>query len=108
MTSANQIADELQLLGGTLNRLHAALEAGEAIDLSPLESRVGSLCAGVATLGPAAGGKLRPKLLSLLDDFDSLTRVLETGLEDLKQQLGDTSDRRQAASAYGKSPGPER
>jgi hypothetical protein len=108
MTGADRIADELQLLSGTLNRLHAAFETGETIDLAPIESRVGSLCAGVAALGPAEGGKLRPRLLSLLDDFDSLTRVLEAGLEDLKQQLGDASERRQAVSAYGKPPGPQR
>ena len=112
MTATDQLGQDLKGLGTALARAEAEVAAGNLIDLTPLEARVGELCARLSGLSPAQAETLRPRMLALFDDFDRLTRTIETNLEEVRHALGGTTSRKRAIGAYGKTagagPGPDR
>ncbi|MEE8507267.1 MAG: hypothetical protein V3S40_13740 [Kiloniellales bacterium] len=108
MNTARTISEDLQIIGGSVARAQAEVETGQVIDLSPLETEVEILCSRVQQLPADEGQSFRPRLLTLIDEFGRLARTIEQKLKELKGTLGETSDRRQAISAYGKNMGPKK
>ena len=105
MTATAQLSHDLKGLGTALARAEAEVAAGNLVDLTPLEAHVGELCARLSGLSPAEAETLRPRMLALFDDFDRLTRTLETTLEEVRGALGGTTSRKRAIGAYGKTAG---
>ncbi|MFQ5774576.1 MAG: hypothetical protein ACE5GS_08675 [Kiloniellaceae bacterium] len=111
MSATAELGKDLDAVGAVLLRARAELDAGHAIDLSPLEERVNGLCARLKTLPADEGSALRPRVLALIDDFGHLARTIEARLEELRQDLGGAAGRVKALNAYGKtsrSPGSSR
>ena len=63
-------------LARTICVARVLVEHGRTIDLAGLDRGVGLLCAKALDLQPAAGRNVRPHLLSLLAQADSLTEAL--------------------------------
>jgi len=108
MSQSNGLGGLVQALSGVVVRARGELDSGNLVDLTAIETCVSELCAQAATLSPADGRDLRPRLLSLMDDFEHLSKAIESRLGELKRELGDTAGRQNALRAYGKTPGPER
>ena len=108
MNTARPISEDLQIIGGSVARAQAEVEAGQVIDLRPLETEVEILCSRVQQLSADEGQAFRPRFLTLIDEFGRLARTIEQKLQELKGTLGENSDRRQAISAYGKNMGPKK
>jgi hypothetical protein len=108
MSGAPGLGNLVEALSNVIMRARSELDSGNLVDLTAIEVGVNELCAQATTLSPSDGRTLRPRLLSLMDDFAHLSKAIEGRLEDLKRELGDTSGRQNALRAYGKAPGPSR
>jgi len=108
MSGAPGLGNLVEALSNVILRARSELDSGNLVDLTAIEVGVNELCAQATTLSPSDGRTLRPRLLSLMDDFAHLSKAIELRLDDLKRELGDTSDRQNALRAYGKAPGPSR
>ena len=95
-------------LSNVIVRARSELDSGNLVDMASIEAGVSELCAQANTLSPSDGRTLRPRLLSLMDDFAHLSKAIEARLDDLKRELGESSGRQNALRAYGKTPGPSR
>ena len=107
MTAAGQIDEELALVTATVARANDEIAKGGVIDLSALETRVAELCTRLADMPRPEAGLQRGALIALLDDLAALQRKVEIGLEALAGELGETSKRRSALSAYNGGRGGE-
>ena len=105
MNATEQLGQDLKGLGTALARAEAEVAAGNLIDLGPLEGCVADLCGRLSGLSSEDAESLRPRMLALFDDFDRLTRAIESRLEEVKGALGGTTSRKRAIGAYGKTAG---
>ena len=103
--SHDEAQEAIQSLIGRAGAARAALRRGETVALSELESRVASLCQAMAAMPDPTARGLMPRLMALLEEVDALRQQLRAGLAILKDQIGDSSERRRAHKAYGR---PER
>jgi hypothetical protein len=108
MSGAPGLGNLVEALSNVIMRARSELDSGNLVDLTAIEVGVNELCAQATTLSPSDGRTLRPRLLSLMDDFEHLSKAIEGRLDDLKRELGDTSGRQNALRAYGKAPEPSR
>ena len=108
MSGAQGLGGMVEALSNVIVRARTELDSGNLIDMTAIEAGVGELCAQATTLSPSDGRILRPRLLSLMDEFAHLSKSIEARLGELKRELGDTSGRQNALRAYGKAPGPSR
>jgi hypothetical protein len=106
MSQNGDIVTDLDAVGGIVARAESELAAGVVLDLSPLESQVESLCARIESLPPGEGRPLQPKLLALADAFGRLGQSIETAMDDVKAEVGETSGRQRAVSACAESSEP--
>jgi hypothetical protein len=104
MSASQPIADDLTQLAAMVARANSEIAAGGVIDLEPLETRVRELCARLDQLPAEEGGRHRRSLVALLDDLSGLERRIAIGLEALAGELGQSSKRREAVSAYATRP----
>ena len=100
MSNSEKLSMDLQAAEQMIARIRAEAAAGQTIDLSPLETRVETLCQAVEALPAQQARRLRVNLLALLEDFDQLAKVLKANLGQLTEQLGAATERRRAALAY--------
>ncbi|MGD9536915.1 MAG: hypothetical protein AB7P52_04095 [Alphaproteobacteria bacterium] len=82
----------------------AALERGDAFDISPLEPVLRALAGQVGALPAAEAGTLKPALIALYDELERFGTTLSEAHAALGQQLKGLSRGSRAASAYGKRP----
>ena len=108
MSRGHGLSGLVEALSNVIIRARTELDSGNLVDMAAIEAGVSELCAQANTLSPSDGHTLRPRLLSLMDDFAHLSKAIEARLDDLKRELGDTSGRQNALRAYGKAPGPSR
>ena len=72
-------------LGHMLRMTRALVAGGRNVDLMGLERQVGLLCAKTLDLPPEEGRAVRPVLIHLLADLDTLSNTLQqqnTGVSD--------------------------
>lgn len=105
MTAQADISQELRAIGGFILRAKVEIEAGQVMDLSPLEGRINELCENIEKLHGDDGRSLQAPLLALIDDFNHIGKLIEEKLEELKTELSGTNQRTRAASAYIKGAG---
>ena len=108
MSQNSEILADLDAVVGVVARAESELAAGAVLDLSPLESRIETLCARIENLPPGEARPLQAKLLSLADDFGRLGESIESAMNGAKAEMGEISGRQQAASAYAKSSEPNK
>lgn len=68
-------------LGRTICIARALVEHGRTVDLVGLDRGIGLLCAKALDLPPETGRLVRPHLVALLGQADSLTEALHTQAE---------------------------
>jgi len=103
--SETAVAEDLTRIEGLLARARAELSAGVVIDLCELDERVRALCARVCRLPAEQARPFRARLLALYDELGLLAEAVRQTAAALQATLGDNAKRRQAASAYGQTPG---
>ena len=108
MSQNSDIMTDLDAVGGIVTHAESELAAGVVLDLSPLESRVQSLCARIESLPPGEGHPLQPKLLALADAFGRLGQSIETAMDDVNTEVGEISERQRAASACAEFSEPDK
>ena len=108
MTASGDIASEMRSIGAVIGHARDVLNAGEMVDVAPLEGRVAKLCERLAELPGGEGAALRPGLLALIDEFSQLAGLIDSRLEGLRDDLKQTSGRTQALSAYGQAARPDK
>ena len=102
MTASQQIKSELEALGNQLSRARAKVDEGETVDLTPMEDAVQAICSVMSQFPDDEKQGLKSSLLAVLEELDQLTRLIRERLAELSNQLGETSDRRRAHSAYAR------
>ena len=102
MSATEEIMGEIGHAAGLIDAFRQTASAGNAIDLSGLDSLVETLCASIATLPAADRNPLKSKLLALIDDLNRLVEILETQQQGASDELKGISSRHRAVSAYGK------
>jgi hypothetical protein len=108
MSQGHGLGGLVEALSNVIVRASAEIDSGNLMDMTAIEAGVSELCAQANTLSPSDGRTLRPRLLSLMDDFAHLSKTIEARLDGLRRELGDSSGRQNALRAYGKTPGPSR
>ena len=101
MRNADSLNNDLLTVGGLIAKARALVQAGEIIDLAPLEPQVLDICSQIEVLPATEGQAVKPRLIALIDDFNNLSRAIEDKLAEVKDSLGQSAGRRQAISAYG-------
>ena len=101
MSNAESLNNDLQAIGGLIAKAHDLVQAGETIDLAPLEPQVLDICSQIEGLPATEGQAVKPRLIALIDNFNRLSQAIEDKLGEVKDSLGQTAGRRQAISAYG-------
>lgn len=101
MSKAESLNNDLQALGGLIAKAHDLVQAGELIDLTPLEPQVLEICSQIEELPATEGQTVKSRLIALIDDFNRLGHAIEDKLGEVKGSLGQSAGRRQALSAYG-------
>ena len=105
MRKSNDLGGLMQALSGVVARARSELDAGNLVDLTAIEAGVSELCAQATALPSSDDESVRPRLLTLMDDFGYLSRAIEARLDELKQELDKSGGRQNALRAYGKTPG---
>ena len=103
MTSAQQIRGELEALGNQLSKARARTDEGETVDLTQMEDAVQAICNAMNLLPEDEKQGLKSPLLAVLEELDQLTGLIRQRLAELSTQLGETSDRRRAHTAYART-----
>ena len=103
MSTRDTLVNEIQSIGAVIRHARAGLDAGELIDVSPLEARVDKLCRSLGEAAADDAAHLRGGVLALIDDFGQLAGLIDARLADLRKDLADTGGRTRAVSAYGKA-----
>jgi len=103
MTATQHIRTELETLENRLSKARSRVDDGETVDLTPMEDAVQTICNAISQRSDAEQRDLKSPLLSVLEELDQLTTVIRARLEELSAQLGDSSDRRRAITAYARS-----
>lgn len=106
--TASDITEDLQELDRLLARSRFELSEGRTLEMAPLEHKVQVMCGRLRRLPTAEAQAHRTSLLSLLDEMGRLAGQIEQRRDELAQNLGETSKRRQATTAYAKPPPAER
>lgn len=73
-------------------------------DLSTLPAAVDALCHDISQLPKDQQKQMQVLLAGLVEELDNLTRITSSGLEDVRQKLGESSTRQRAFKAYGSPP----
>lgn len=103
MSGTAALLDRLERISARMQGARRALQAGEAVDLAPVEEDIRAVCADIAEMPETERRAFRRPLVGLMSELDDLGQLLRRGLEEVGRQLGDTGQRRQALAAYGKS-----
>ncbi len=91
----------MEALAATLDDARAGVAAGDDLDLSGLDARVGGLCAAVASLPREEGRVLAQGLERLLDVLDALSATIGQRRQAALAEQEQTA-RRRATAAYGR------
>lgn len=94
--------DQVQSIVSTARRL---LAQGNSVDLAKLEARVEEFCAQVPTLPEETRKVIRPKMVALIDELNSLSREMKEQYEYLRQNLSELAVNRRAQAAYRRPTG---
>ncbi len=105
MTGDKDPVGKLGEIGGIIRRARAGMNSGEPVDLQGLDETVGALCAAVAELPREQAEALRPKLVALKDDLDTLETAVREAHAELGRELKAVSARSQALNAYTRPQG---
>lgn len=95
---------DMEALAATLDDARAGVAAGDALDLTGLDQRVGGLCAAVAALPRDEARALAAGLERLLDVLGALADTIGERQQATAAEQ-EQNARRRAAAAYGR-PGP--
>ena len=101
---SSPIEEDLTRIEALAARARCEVAAGGLCDLTHLDAKVREVCGHARGLDPRTGRKVRARLLGVYDELGSLAEAIRHNLADLQSRLGDNAKRRQATSAYGKSP----
>jgi hypothetical protein len=71
-THAEAVRAAIEAMGGTVTVARALVEGGRRVDLAGLDREAAALCAAVMALGIEEGRLLRPALVALLRQVESL------------------------------------
>ncbi|OAB58007.1 hypothetical protein AY599_12035 [Leptolyngbya valderiana BDU 20041] len=102
MSKTATILDQLERVSGRLEAARQFVLAGEPVMLDPIEAEIRGICTAVAALPDGERNAFRRPLVGLLSELDDLSGQMREALERMGQELGHTSRRRAAVSAYGK------
>lgn len=102
MTTAQELQSDLNTLVQRLSRARRDLLRGEVIDLTTVQDTVAGYCRAIEALPVGERDALEPGLVSLIEELDCLSKVMQEGLTVLGGALSETSQRRRALNAYGK------
>ena len=100
MTTVETLEDDVRRLTNQLVHARACLEKGEAIDLSLLEPRADEICKALTRLSKDDSRSLQGALLSIIEELNTLELALKSGLEQIRSQIGEATERRRALNAY--------
>ena len=98
--SADVLMQRLNAIAAAIGEAQAAIAAGDAVDLSALETAIRDVCDDIAAAPPAEGREeLEQTLRRVLGDLDELAGALS---EQLQRALDAEGVSAAAQSAYGK------
>ena len=85
--SGRSVEKEIQAIGAALGHARERLGAGELLDLSALDGRIGRLCTQIEALPTERAKGLRTRVMGLIDDLSLLARLIEVRLAGLRARL---------------------
>ncbi len=104
MTEDRDLLADLAALDAEVRAATAAIEAGQVIDVSALDTAVRGLCAEAAQVARGQRGAVKSGLAELEQNLGRLATAIRARM--LSQaESGETTSPGRAAAAYGKPPG---
>lgn len=100
MNRAEVICDELVRVGDIIVAARDLVADGQVINLKPLENEIGRICDGMDGLNAIDAERVKPVLLSLIDDLDRLATEMRARQSDFEDQLRSLTTHGKAAQAY--------
>ena len=104
MTDVAEVETAIADAATGIGAARTMLAQGETIDLAGLEKHVRGICAGIEALPMEDRLNLKAPLVSLIDDLNALTDILNSLFEKTSSELKDRTSRQQVLSAYGTRP----
>lgn len=101
MTDLAQLEERMREAAAGIEAARGLLAQGDMIDLAGLEGHIEALCSEIATLAGENRQRIKPRLVALIDELNTLAGTLQTQHERLTGELKDISTRQRAVSAYG-------
>lgn len=105
MINAGTIAEDLTKMGDIIVAARDLVADGQLINLKPLESEIGRIGKELAGINAVDAERIKPVLLSLLDELDRLAGDMRARQADVESQLRSLSTHASAARAYQAPPG---
>ena len=101
MSNFERLGAELQSITNQIVHARNALGKGEVADLSAFEGRVSRLCDELRQLPAQESKDLKSALLAMIEELNGLEGALKDGLDQVKLQIGEATERQRALQAYG-------
>lgn len=98
--ASSAINRRLAAAATVVSEARRTIEQGNLVDLSGLETEVNTICEALRILPKGQGESLKPMLVSLAADLDTLTQALTAAHSKLVADIGALGNRQRAVKAY--------
>lgn len=108
-TTLPQVELDLREAAEGLSAAKSLIEQGRTVQLTGLEKHIAKVCEDVGALPSGDQQRIKPRLVALIDDLNTVAEILTSQHDQMSAELTDLSKRHRAMSAYktqgGKPPG---
>lgn len=108
MNRSNTFHDELVRINDIVVAARDLIADGQLINLTPLEDEVTRICQGLEGISGTEVEKIKPALLSLMDELDRLADEMRSRQAEYESELRTLASHKNAARAYHAVPRPEK
>lgn len=106
MITADDICRDLTHIGDVISAARDLVADGQLVNLGPLEREVDRICGGLVDLPGGDAEKVKPVLLSLMDELDRLAEQMRARQGEYESELRSLASHQNATKAYRKAPAP--
>lgn len=104
VSNADQLCQDLGRISDVVNAARDLVADGQLINMAPLENEVDRLCGGIGQLPADDANRVKPLLLSLMDELDRLADEMRARQNEYESELRTLASHKNAARAYNDAP----
>lgn len=103
-SNAEGISHDLTHIGDVISAARDLVADGQLVNLGPLEREVDRICGGLGELTRGEAERVKPVLLSLMDELDRLAEEMRARQGEYESELRSLASHQNAAKAYRQAP----